>query len=796
MQHLIWRPMNSVISRIPIAFVAVLAGFMAQAQLVVTSNITAVQAVEGILLGPGVTASNITFSGNASQLGSFIGTNCYLGLDSGVVMASGSVSGALGPNNSGSSTFPGGGFNGAGDADLTMAAGNTTHDAAVLQFDFVPTGDSLAFNFIFASEEYLEYVGSINDVFGFFLSGPGITGPYSNNSKNIALVPNTTSPVSINSVNSGSNSAYYVNNGTGFNSPYNTDNQYIQYDGLTTLLTASANVQCGETYHIKLAIADAGDGILDSGVFLQAGSFQSNAVVLAAQINGGGQDSVLYEGCGNATFFVTRQGDLSLTDTVPLVTSGTATEGVDYDPIPDQLIFLPGEDTLMFTINALYDGLTEPMELIQLMATWTGDCGADTTFIHMYIADTPPITLQLSNDTMLTCTDSTWVHAQVAGGYGDLLLDWDQDIPDGDTLAWLRPPQTTTYTLTVTDDCGVFTLLDSVTIAIFVPDTFVLAVHPDTLFHCPEIPIALYADVSGGTPPYAYAWTDELPPLAEVNVATAVTNAYFVTVTDLCDEHRQDHTVITVDYDSLALVVLPDTLICFRDSITLTAFTQGGYGGYVYDWNAGGTADTLRVSPSHSTGFHLTVTDGCGISIEDLCVVNVERPIAGFAVEQGILEDNFPIAFTDQSIGAIAWSWYFGTEGMMSSDRNPEMTFLEPGTYDVQLAIVDTLGCADTLVRTIIVNPEFELYFPTAFSPDGDGLNEVFGVMGMNIIGFRLHIFDRWGQQVFASEDPHDGWDGTVKGRKAMPGIYTYIFRYLGPSGQAADRYGSLMLVR
>jgi len=108
----------------------------------------------------------------------------------------------------------------------------------------VPTGDSLAFRFVFGSEEYPEYVNSINDVFGFFISGPGITGPYQNNAKNIALIPATNNPVSINSVNAGSNNTWYTANHNGQHN--------VQPDGFTKVLTARANVICGETYQIKI----------------------------------------------------------------------------------------------------------------------------------------------------------------------------------------------------------------------------------------------------------------------------------------------------------------------------------------------------------------------------------------------------------------------------------------------------------------------------------------------------------------------------------------------------------------
>jgi gliding motility-associated-like protein len=773
----------------------------ANAQLQVTSGITATDAVQNILLGPGVTASNITFSGNASQLGSFIGTNCYLGLDSGVIMASGGVFGALGPNNSGSTSNPPNLPDGVTDIDLQAlngAGGAGLNNTAVLQFDFVPTGDSLAFNFIFASEEYLEYVGSsFNDIFGFFLSGPGISGPYTNNGENIALVPGTSTAIAINNLNNVSNSQYYVNNGTGFNSPYNTNNQYIQYNGLTTVLTASATVQCGATYHIKLAIGDRSDGSYDSAVFLQAGSFQSNAVTLSTQINGGGQDSTLYEGCGSATFFISRQGNMTETDTVPLIAGGTATEGLDYDPIPSQLIFQPGVDTIMVMINAIDDGTPEPPELIELLAYWIGDCGADSTMLHLYISDPPPIGLSMTHDTLLTCGDSTLLQAHVSGGYGDLTLDWNAGIPDGDTLAWLHPPQTTTYILTVSDECGVLDPVDSMTVNVFIPDTFMMQTQPDTSVNCPESPVALYAHVSGGTPPYTYVWSEGLGYTDSLNVAPVTSHGYDIAVIDRCGNMLNGLTMVTVTYDSMRVKVLPDTLICYGDTITLKALVHGGYSTLLYDWNAGGTADTLAVHPATSSTYWVTVTDQCAISGSSYAPVYIERPIADFSILGSGWESNFPIGFMDESAGAITdWNWDFGSDGLTSTEVNPVVTYSGPGAFPVRLAIRDTLGCVDTLIKTLNVAPEFNLYLPTAFSPDGDGINEVFGAVGTSIRSFHMQVFDRWGKLVFETEDPTKGWDGTVNGRRPVPGVYTYLYRFLGPSGQTADRYGSVMLVR
>ncbi|MCB0762416.1 MAG: choice-of-anchor L domain-containing protein [Flavobacteriales bacterium] len=245
----------------------VLAG---QAQINVDSDIDAVSATEGYFLSNGVFVNNITFSGGNEQVGIFDCVDCNVGIGSGLILATGDAVLVQGPNELGSSTVGGGNF-GAGDADLEMLVnGMTINDASILEFDFLATGDSLAFEFVFGSEEYPEFVNSsFNDVFGFFVSGPGITGPYSNGAVNIALVPGTDLAVAINNVNDGLNSDYYVDNST-----TGTDETQIALDGFTTVLTAAiGSLTIGETYHIKLAIGDAGDSAFDSAIFLSDNSF-------------------------------------------------------------------------------------------------------------------------------------------------------------------------------------------------------------------------------------------------------------------------------------------------------------------------------------------------------------------------------------------------------------------------------------------------------------------------------------------------------------------------------------------
>lgn len=223
------------------------------------------------LVGSGISISNVVYTGGTNASGTFAGGATTVGFDSGVILTSGSAADALGPNDSGSTTT-GNGL--AGDSDLTSLSGVSTLDASVLEFDFTPNGDTVFFQYAFASEEYLEYVGtSFNDSFAFFVNGV-----------NCAVVDDGlggTQPITINNINTGSNAGLFVDN---------TDAHLnLQYDGLTTVLTCLAPVNSGVTNHIKLAIADGSDSSLDSAVFLKAGSFSTAPPQGVGKVTGGGR---------------------------------------------------------------------------------------------------------------------------------------------------------------------------------------------------------------------------------------------------------------------------------------------------------------------------------------------------------------------------------------------------------------------------------------------------------------------------------------------------------------------------
>jgi hypothetical protein len=223
------------------------------AQLVATDIGAGVTAndLAAALVGPGVTVQNVSFTGATNSAGLFAGGTGIIDFEDGIILSSGDIGLVVGPNTVPNATAI---LGIAGDGDLDLLSGFPTFDATVLEFDFVPNGDHIYFNYVFSSEEYNEYVGSpFNDVFAFLVNGT-----------NCAVVATPPVPVEVNTINNLTNSALYIDNTGGI---LNTE-----MDGLTIKLTCDSPVVPFATNHMKLAIADASDPILDSNVFIQFGS--------------------------------------------------------------------------------------------------------------------------------------------------------------------------------------------------------------------------------------------------------------------------------------------------------------------------------------------------------------------------------------------------------------------------------------------------------------------------------------------------------------------------------------------
>jgi len=344
-----------------------------------------------------------------TQYGVFEGDNNDLGLGEGLLLTTGNVENAFGPNiNTGISE----GVGTPGDEDLNALSPIPSQDACIVELDvFVPT-DELTFEYIFGSDEYADYVGTnFNDIFAFLVSGPGITGdPAINNQENIAILPGTTTPVEINSVNNIDNWEYYRSNETQLGNPISSGGKSIEYDGMTSdylgikkSLTARKKVTPCNTYHLKLAIADRGDSAFDSGVFIT--EISGGTPTLAANYFSG--INYLVEECTVVPDEIIVSIPLPETEstTYNVTIGGSADLGVDYTlDIPAVVTFAPGETEFKFPIQAIADGTPEGVETIEISLNRDFGCGSFTySTLVIELRDELSVDIELDRDTAFVC---------------------------------------------------------------------------------------------------------------------------------------------------------------------------------------------------------------------------------------------------------------------------------------------------------------------------------------------------------------------------------------------------------
>ena len=516
--------MNAFFKTLGLACASAVLSLQMTGQVTITQPYTtAEEYVQEILLGEGVTATNITYTGSLAQLGLLENGSGVFSVESGLMLNTDDATceGFCGDCLGGS--VP--------DQDLLDVANSvpplinqtftvsSVNDVCILEFDFEAGGDSIAFNYVFGSDEYLTYVNTTyNDIFAFFLSGPGITGPYASpagfpdGAINIAQVPESDPllPVTISSVNNVTNSDYYINNPA---------QEGICTNGYTTTFTAAAAVQCGETYHIKLAIADGTDTALESFVVLESGSFSSNAVNLEADavpFSAGGLqnlvpyeeslglpsvfnypngesfpfgewsannetivtvdgqetviDAVIIEGCNDARFTVIRpEVEADLLDTLYLGLAGSAILGLDYSDTFDEVIMTPGQTESEITLGVVDDGANEGVEFVEITYEYINGCGElITTTSKVVILDPIPVEATPSNVDCQNLDGTQVLGYDNITGYGPFRYVWDNNEWNN---AWADPADWTVSfdsLFTMTDDEGA--LLPSHNIELIVID--------------------------------------------------------------------------------------------------------------------------------------------------------------------------------------------------------------------------------------------------------------------------------------------------------------------------------------
>lgn len=693
------------------SFMAVLSFSSLNAQLTADPGTTAQDAVD-LILDPVAQVSNVTYVGGADQIGSFECNNCGINFDGGMIIASGSVAVANSPNNAGGSTLGGGNF-GVSDPDLAQANPFfSLNDAAVVEFDFVALGDSVVFNYVWASEEYPEFVfSSFNDAFGFFLSGPGINGPFSNNAENIAIIPGTNLPVTIDNVNAGNNDVGCTNCQFYVINTNNGDPNSVQFDGFTVPLQAAyGGLTCGETYHIKIAVADAGDTGLDSAVFFEENSFYTPTLDVSLDIGEIGlNDSTIYEGCSTSELIFIRNGENLPEDTLQISIGGTAENGVDFTEIPTEIIFPPGINEVTVPISAFADGNAEGIESIVFTYTGNGECFTAYEQVEtVYITEPDPLEVS-ADDVFIDCNETTTLLAEASGGYGLYAFEWEDGTP-GQTLE-VSPGSTTTYMVTVSDTCGVEPVEAQVTVDVQTYDPILPDAGGPVEIDC-LTQVEGNATANGGNGDYQFVWFDpqgnEISQEATVTYDPEQEGSITLEVTDGCGATATDELEFTFT-DVEVIVELPQGLEapCQETVPVEPVQVTGGIGAFSYQWEVNGQVvgndESIEVTVDQPQTVMLLVEDECGNTQTDEIIVEVTPTPIELALPEDF--DTPCLAITtiepetlNGGVGQYDFSWV-ADDGSSGTDDN----FMVIPDEDVAITLTVTDECGNEAIDDVVI---------------------------------------------------------------------------------------------
>lgn len=700
------------------------------AQVQITSNQTAAVLAQR-LAGPGITIMNASLTCATAANGKFTVQSSNLGLDSGIVLSTGRVTsinqaepGTTSTNN-----------NTPGDPALQALSGaSTTQDACILEFDMIPKGDEVKFDYVFASEEYINSVcGPYNDAFAFFISGPGITGTV-----NMARVPGTNIPVTVNTINNGIPGSLAgglfnctsMGPGSPFTSYYvnNTGGTTIAYRGFTRVLTAANPVTACQTYHLKLTVADAQNALYDSGVFIKAGSLQSTAFTVEAQ--GAVPASIppfIARGCAPGSLTFRRPQSRPAPQVLQLQVGGNAVAGIDYTALPASVTIPANATSVTIPVTALPSATLLGTRILTVSVISPYSCNAQTEFTDtatLNIVDAPKATI-LTADTTVCSGSSVSVRVQ---GSDNLQYAWTPSSGVGNTSQKepvITPLITTTYTMTASlPNSGCASVSDAITLTL-IPAPQVVDAGSDINL-CINTPVQFQPDVQPADGSFDYRWSGPKGYNAVVKNATI-------------DAPQVDNT------GWYQLAVSSPGCPPVTDSVYLN----------------------VVVSPP---------------------LPSVVSPVKYCVDEQKPLQAS-----------GIGLRWYRDAAGGMPLLQAPAVNSHIEGTqtYYVSQSYGD---CESDRVPVVAVVERCcgdDLFIPNAFSPNGDGRNDLFELkLDHDSKVLQIDIFNRWGQRVFQQYSFNRPWDGTFNGQPLQPGTYYYNITITCRDGRLIHKKGDLLLIK
>ncbi|NMH29249.1 T9SS type B sorting domain-containing protein [Flavobacterium silvaticum] len=743
------------LQRISIVFILILSSISLSAQYIsVQENYTVPELVNDILIdNPCASASNVVGGGwtftSGSSFGAFQDNGSGFPFANGVVLTTGRAAAAPGPNDSLLSDGP---TNWIGDNDLENALGvSNTINATVLEFDFLPLANKFSFDYIFSSEQYLTNPSpnqcNYTDGFAFLLKKANTSDPY----QNLALVPNTTTPVLVNTVR-GPGTICPEANPQWFDA-FNGSNHQTNYNGQTKIMTAGASVVPNELYHIKIVIADQGNNLYDSALFLGGGSFKVTKDL--------GPDRLIATGnplCPNAT----------------LLLDATETGATSYQWFKND-VALPFETSATYTVTSAGNysveiGLnTSCNETGEIEVEYGSGPAINNASLVQCDADFDGIGVfdLTSAAGQILSVPTNVVNMVFFTTYADAVSGVNEEIQN--PTAFSSAP--TTVYVRATDDNGCVGVSELALSLASVPTTpvsyskcdtdfqdgisnFILSSEITPLLTFPSSATVTYyssvADADSNLNPLADSFTNSVPD--QQQIFAKITNGV-----DCGGIIPIELEVRSIDPDILET----DTLsICNNQPATLSV--DGTFDSYL--WPDTSTGNQLVVSTSGNYNVQVT-TLGCTYT-KNFVVNQPQNPVyvTSDVVEFSGFDNQLTIIFDGTG------DYSFSIDGT-TFQQNPTFTGLAAGEYTVYIRENECGNLFGPYAVTILDYPRF-------FTPNADGYNDVWKIKNLEA-GSTVTIFDRYGKMVKQISGT-SYWDGTYLGKPLPSTDYWFVLDRIG----------------
>ncbi len=458
--------------------------------------------------------------------------------------------------------------------------------------------------------------------------------------------------------------------------------------------------------------------------------------------------------------------------------------------------------TLLMNGGLIGNGVINPGlngGLYTVLLTDANGCSASQI---ISITEPAPLTIMTApNDTICPGTSIT-VYAYATGGSGTYNYAWNNGIPNVSTQV-VSPTSNTTYTVNVTDANGCSAAPGNTTLIINDINNAVLTTTGGGAV-CLGQPVTVSANVTNGYGTYVYNWSSGMfagagPHTFNPSSSGSIT----VSITDICGNTANASIPYTVNPLPNASLSPMDAHSCGSVTALFTA-NNAMQPGETFIWNINGYVISGE-NPNYlfaSSGTYpvsLTVQNsfGCTSTVTTIIVIDVYPQAVAVIDATTLSTDEFHpnIQFINASMNAESYIWNFG-DGSTSLEFAPDYTYNGAATYTVSMIANNRYNCADTAYLEITVYPEYTLYIPNAFTPDGDGTNDVFFAKGTYIKEFEMMIFDRWGELLYMSNSLDQGWDGTYRGILSKEDVYVYKIKYKTNRDEVLASEGHVTLLK